>query len=270
MKRKIKWIRVLFLFLICILCISFIIFLCSFEKEKQESISQTIQKPSIHSLLKTATQPLGKTLYIYGGGWNEEDTGAGQETISIGLSENWQHFYQSQDESYDYTNYLYQIHDGLDCSGYIGWVVYNTLEQENGKEGYVYLAQNIGYEYEKRGLGNVISSGQVQPGDICFSSVGHVYLVIGMCEDGSIVLIHSSPPGVKLSGTPDQYGNVHSQAVSLAEEIMETKYNDWYQKFPDCTVDASYFDYEIFRFSILNDEENISQMRADEVIEKIF
>ncbi|MGM9948002.1 hypothetical protein [Floccifex sp.] len=267
MKRKIKWTRVFFLFFICITCISLIFFLFSFKKENKESISQ---KPTIYSLLETAIEPLGNTLYIYGGGWNEEDTKAGQEAVSIGLSKNWESFYQSQDESYDYTNYLYQIHDGLDCSGYIGWVVYNTLEQENNKEGYVYLAQNIGYEYEKRGLGYVISSEQVQPGDICFSQVGHVYLVLGMCEDGSILLIHSSPPGVKLSGTPDQNGNVNSQAVALAENIMKTKYSDWYQKFPDCSVDASYFDYEIFRFSIFNDEENISQMNASEVVETIF
>ena len=34
---------------------------------------------TLENLLKTALLPIGKTMYIYGGGWNEKDTGAGIE-----------------------------------------------------------------------------------------------------------------------------------------------------------------------------------------------
>ena len=38
---------------------------------------------TLENLLKTALLPIGNTMYIYGGGWNEEDTGAGIEAMTI-------------------------------------------------------------------------------------------------------------------------------------------------------------------------------------------
>ena len=40
-----------------------------------------------------ATEPIGKCLYVYGGGWNEEDTAAGVEALSYGISPVWVDFY---------------------------------------------------------------------------------------------------------------------------------------------------------------------------------
>ncbi|MDE5600026.1 MAG: hypothetical protein K2I60_00230 [Oscillospiraceae bacterium] len=37
-------------------------------------------------------------------------------------------------------------------------------------------------------------------GDI-MSGEGHVYICIGECDDGSIVIVHSSPCGVQINGT---------------------------------------------------------------------
>ena len=103
---------------------------------------QAAEKKTIKEFLKTGLEPMGTTMYTYGGGWNEEDTGAGTEARTIGLSARWAEFAAQQTSSYNYKDYDYKkngdvIHLGLDCSGYVGWVLYNTLETENGKEGYV-------------------------------------------------------------------------------------------------------------------------------------
>ena len=37
---------------------------------------------TLFSLLCAAMQPLGTTLYVYGGGWNLDDTGAGREAVT--------------------------------------------------------------------------------------------------------------------------------------------------------------------------------------------
>ena len=46
----------------------------------------------------------------------------------------------------------------------------------------------------------------------------HVYIVLCVYEDGSLLIAHSSPPGVKISGTYDQNGNSNSQAVGYAQK----------------------------------------------------
>ena len=76
--------------------------------------------------------PIGKTMYIYGGGWNENDTGAGIEAMTLGIDPKWAEFAQKQDSSYNFKDYDYKqnkeyIHLGLDCSGYIGWLLYNIF-----------------------------------------------------------------------------------------------------------------------------------------------
>ena len=57
---------------------------------------------TLENLLKTALLPIGNTMYIYGGGWNEEDTGAGIEAITIGVSPKWVEFAIKQDSSYNF------------------------------------------------------------------------------------------------------------------------------------------------------------------------
>ncbi|MFR8999502.1 MAG: hypothetical protein ACLVIY_02750 [Anaerobutyricum soehngenii] len=55
------------------------------------------------------------------------------------------------------------------------------------------------------------------------SSSTHVYIVVGSCQDGSVVLVHSSPAGVRLSGTPDtdRENKQRGGAVRLAKGIYE-------------------------------------------------
>lgn len=72
---------------------------------------------TIKNYLLGALQPVGKALYVWGGGWND--------STRKGLSPRWQQWYNSQDSSYDYNDYR-DLSDGnrakgLDCSGFVGW-----------------------------------------------------------------------------------------------------------------------------------------------------
>ena len=239
MKRKIRYDRI-FVPIIILCLILFGITQCNSHDEKNKK--KVTSTPTVSYFLKTAIKPVGQTLYIYGGGWNQSQTGAGKDAKTIGLSKRWKEFYQSQDENYDYEQYLYQIHDGLDCAGYVGWTIYNTLETKSSKnKGYVLKAENMAQTFADQGLGTYSQSLEnIHPGDIVSMNNAHVYIVLGRCKDGSLLIIHSSPPGVKISGTYDKLGNKNSQAVRLAQKIMKKQYPDWYKKYPDCTVDASF------------------------------
>ena len=206
----------------------------------RESDGKESEMPSLKALLRTALLPVGQTAYVWGGGWNEEDTGAGEEARTLGVSPEWKEFADRIPASYDHKQYRYRIHDGLDCSGYVGWVVYNALETENGREGYVYSSTDVAPTYAALGFGEYLPKEQVtdwRPGDIASMS-GHVWLCLGACGDGSVLLVHSSPPGVRICGT--LLNGKPSDATLLAEELMRTHYPDWYKRFPDCSVKESY------------------------------
>ena len=232
------------------------------------------EKPSVLSFLKTALEPVGNTMYIWGGGWNEADTGAGVEAVTLGVSPNWAAFAQKQDSSYNYKNHRYQIHDGLDCSGYVGWAVYNTLETESGKEGYVGKAAQMAQNFAELGLGDYIPAAEItqwMPGDI-MSMKGHVWISLGMCEDGSVLLVHSSPPGVILCGTELSNGS-ESEAVRLARSIMKEHYPDWFNRFPDCSRSYSYLEKSsAMRWDpqVLRDEEHLQSMNAYDAAQLLF
>lgn len=229
---------------------------------------------SMSKLLRTSILPVGTTMYVWGGGWNEEDTGSGIETVTIGLSPTWAEFAAMQSSGYDQRNTRYQIHNGLDCSGYIGWLVYNTFHTENGEPGYVCKATKMASTFSSYGWGSYIYAGDVsdfRPGDIC-SMKGHVWMCLGKCSDGSVLLVHSSPPGVRICGTELSDGST-SQAISLAENIMGTCYPDWYNRYPDCAVPYSYLSSSSkmrWNSSTLSDAETYQGMSADEIAETLF
>ena len=118
---------------------------------------------------------------------------------------------------------MYEIHKGLDCSGYVGWSIYNTLEtKSNHGNGYVLKAEEMTKTFANMKLGSYKDSIQnAKPGDIVSMANAHVYIVLAVCEDGSLLIAHSSPPGVKISGTYDQNGNSNSQAVGYAQKIIK-------------------------------------------------
>lgn len=229
---------------------------------------------SLLDLLRIAAEPVGSTMYIWGGGWNEEDTGAGVEAVTLGLSPQWAEFAALQDSSYNYKNHRYQIHDGLDCSGYVGWVVYNLLETDNGQPGYVYSSTDMAQMLADRGLGSFIPAEDIEqwlPGDI-MSMKGHVWISLGMCDDGSVLLVHASPPGVIFCGTSLPDGS-DSKAVELARRIMAEHYPDWYSRYPRCDRSYSYLEKSsAMRWSSekLSDAEGLREMGAEDIVNAIF
>ena len=226
-------------------------------------------KYTIDRLLKNALLPIGQTMYIWGGGWNEEDTGAGVEAVTIGVSPRWKEYADAQSSSYDYNDTRYQIHDGLDCTGYIGWMVYNTFNDENGHEGYV--SEEPEDIFLAKGWGKTVSTNEPKPGDIC-STPTHVWMSLGCCNDGSILIAHASPPGCSICGTLLPDGS-KSEAVMLAEKIMKTYYPNWYSRYPDCSRKYSYItNASVFSWNTdtLADPNNLKNKSAYEIADYLF
>ena len=245
-------------------------------------VETTVAKKStstIKNFLTTALTPVGSTMYIWGGGWNKADTGAGKDGLRIGLNPQWREFCSRQKASYNYRNYRFRYGAGLDCSGFVGWSVYNIKKTKNGKpgEGYVTKSSKVAYSYAQNRWGTYKKAASVRDwkaGDI-MSSSGHVYIVIGSCSDGSIVLVHSSPTGVRLSGTPNKKGRTNSEAVRLATKYMK-KYPSWYRRYPSCAKGMSYLtNYNQFRWkvgkgNIMSDPDGYRNKTAKEILHDLY
>lgn len=213
-------------------------------------VSGTPGKVTVKNFLSTALMPCGTTLYIYGGGWNWQDTGAATDAVTIGLSESWLRFFQGNDARYTYKStdaahsyypfggFNQYGHEGLDCSGFVGWAVYNTVRTESGGAGFVVPAANQARLLADSGLGSCTGSvGTLRPGDV-FSMRGHVWISLGTCSDGSILILHSTPSdsragspggGVQLSAIGN---SVSCEAYRLAERYMAAYYPEWYARYP--------------------------------------
>ena len=244
---------------------------------------KTVAKNStstIKNFLTTALAPVGSTMYIWGGGWNKADTGAGTDGLRIGLNASWRKFCAKQKASYNYRKHRFAFGNGLDCSGFVGWSVYNINKTKNGKQGqgYVTKASKAASTYAKYGWGTykkTIAVKDWKPGDI-MSSPTHIYIVVGSCADGSVVLVHSSPAGVRLSGTPDKKGRTNSEAVKLAKKYMKKYYPSWYKRYPSCKKDKSYLtDYAQFRWragkgKMISDPDGYQKKNARQVLKDLY
>ncbi len=257
------------------------------QKQSAFAINAVPGERTLKNFLVTAMKPVGQTMYTWGGGWNAEDTGAGLGATTIGLRPEWREFYLKQTKDYEFSKKMSEetggfvdIDNGLDCSGFVGWTIYNVLETESGKEGYVMFAKQMASEFSNRGWGEFVKAQNItkhNPGDI-MSSSEHVYICLGDCEDGSLVLVHSSPCGVQITGTTTKNGNKNSQAVKRAEKYMKEYHSDWYEKYPECWRDAEYLtDYDQMVWyvnseegSILTDPDNIKDMSVEDVLKVLF
>lgn len=261
----------------------------AYQNKKKESYGKfsavaetTVAKEStstIKNLLTTALAPVGSTMYIWGGGWNKADTGAGKDGRRIGLNPNWRNFCNKQKASYNYRKHRFQFGNGLDCSGFVGWSVYNIKKTKNGKpgEGYVTKSSKVASSYASHGWGTYKKAASIKDwraGDI-MSSSSHVYIVIGSCPDGSVVLVHSSPTGVRLSGTPDRKGKTNSEAVQLSRKYMK-KYPSWYKRYPSCGKGKSYLtDFNQFRWKtgkgdVMSDPDGYQNKSAEEILKDLY
>lgn len=265
-------------------------------------VSGIAGKATLLNLLATAFEPVGTTLYIYGGGWNYEDTGGSELTSGIGIAQTWVDFFYEQDANfvyrddnnksvsyypYDGKNTYYEL--GLDCSAYIGWVVYNTLHSVDLEADYVTSSTSMAKSLAENGFGtwtnSAVAQSDLQVGDI-FSMQGHIWLCLGTCDDGSVVILHSTPSksingaaggGVQLSAIGT---DTSCQAYVLADSHMQSYYPEWSSRY---TVQLkSYSEYGSLggssssgRFSwdvdgVLSDFEGVANMSAEEILELLF
>lgn len=230
------------------------------------------KETTIEKFLKTALQPVGRTMYIWGGGWKEEDAEAGGTAVRIGLSPQWETFMQEQDETYDFLEHQLERENGLDCSGFVGWVMYNTFETESGKDGYVLTSTDMAKHYAECGYGTLLENPKkFLPGDIV-SMEGHVWISLGSCADGSVLLVHSSPPGVSVCGT-QLADTEESIAVALATEYMNTYHSTWQQTYPKRSVPISYLEaVSVMRWNTdtMPDAGKMQNMSGEEMMERMM
>ena len=156
------------------------------------------------------------------------------------------------------------------------------LNTKNNQKGYVYSASNQAEKLSALGFGSYRSQVEkdYQPGDIMSSTCsccGHVWIVLGECSDGSVVLLHSSPAGVQISGTVTPEGKSNSKAIKLAKKYMKKYYPAWYKKYPNVERGLSYLShYGQMRWKttgdnvVLSDPDGYSKMSAEEVLKDLF
>lgn len=259
---------------------------------------------TVTNFLRTALYPCGKTLYVWGGGWNPEDTGSGigSTTIFKDIVPIWEEFFDKQGKDYTFTQAkdksgaFSNLTKGVDCSGYVGSVTYNVKNTKSGQDGYVDSSGKMVPNFASKGWGELITKDKVnrhRAGDI-MGKKGHVYICIGECDDGSVVLIHSSVSskgrvkgqGVQICGTVDKNGNKWSEAVKLADKYMDENYKKFGEKFfdkendkePGYFRDISYLtDYDQLSWyvdgregSLLTDPDGLREMKVEDVLKFLF
>ena len=65
-------------------------------------VSGTPGLKTLKNLLATALEPVGTTLYVYGGSWDWQDSCSANQAMTIGLPQSWIDFFQQQDVDYDF------------------------------------------------------------------------------------------------------------------------------------------------------------------------
>lgn len=230
------------------------------------SITPT-SKRSLKNFLASALLPVGNTLYVWGGGHNNVDP------VRKGVSPKWIQFYNTQSSDYDYNNTRFQTEMGLDCSGFVGWAVYQAMGQYSTD-----VSGNLGSLYSGRGWGETFNQSylsskeyKLYPGDIAYNG-GHTWIVLGQCYDGSVVLVHSTPDaGVQISGTTTPEGGYNSRAINLAQSYMQ-RYKG-FTKYDYHTSVGNYIkQYNYFRWnsSTLPDPDGYRNKTADQILANLF
>ena len=228
---------------------------------------------TLTKFLKTMIQPVGNTLYVWGGGHDAWTDGDG---LRIGMNPKWKQFYNQQGASYNYTKHRYEYQNGLDCSGLVSWAVYNTYNTKSNQKETAYSSTSTGFPayLTNKGFGShgKVSGGTFTPGDVV-SMTGHVWVVLGICSDGSLVIVHATPPVVQISGTVNTAGSTNSEAVKLAKAYMKKYYSDAAGKYNLCIASKAYVN-NVDRFhwssSSMRDPDGLRNMTAAQVLEKLI
>lgn len=242
-------------------------FLTFVAEDYTAPVSGTPGERTLKNYLQTAMNPVGTALYVYGDSWDWQDVNSSNQALTIGLPHSWIDFFQQQDANYTYKNsadpaHSYYPHNswnqyyyaGLDCSGYVGWVVYNVMHTQNSvntdNDGYVMSSTKIAKTFADKGWGTWTRDiKSFKPGDI-FSMSGHVWTVLGVCDDGSIVFLHSTPSdskagqggGVQLSAlNPNSDDDKNCEVYKLVTKYMTKYYPEWSDRYD--AVLRSYISY---------------------------
>lgn len=290
-------------------------------EEYKAPVSGTPGEKTLKNFLATALEPVGTALYIYGGTWDWQDVGSSNQSTTIGLPQSWIDFFQSQDETFTYENnedhaHSYYPHEawnqyyyaGVDCSAYVAWVVYNTINTESGNEGYVGSSTKMAKGFTDRGWGSfddgdvllnedgsewvdedgdgrrVYDGHEFKTGDV-FSMNGHVWICVGTCDDGSIVFLHSTPnttdgAGAQISAIgPDK----NCEAYQLANRYMNKYYPAWSERYGDqvlcLTFDgytrvygdtAGKFSWELTGSGLITDPDGYADMTPAQILKDLF
>lgn len=234
------------------------------ELQYKPVVQGTPGERTVLNFIKTALMPVGTTLYVYGGGWDWQDEGSSIQARTIGVSPDWVRFFNSQDENYTFRDrdddiekrdpktsyypfgaYNEYYYAGLDCSGFVGWTLYNTFENKSGEEGYVGSSTKIAKGLYNRGWGDFsqevapsdTNSYKLRPGDVV-SIKGHVWISLGTCDDGSVLIVHSTNGFVSRTGQPGggvAIGAIGTskdcEAYRLADAYMSRYYPEWYRRY---------------------------------------
>ena len=243
-------------------------FLTFVAEDYTAPVSGTPGERTLKNYLQTAMNPVGTALYVFGGSWDWQDVNSSNQALTIGLPQSWIDFFQQQDANYTYKNsadpaHSYYPHNswnqyyyaGVDCSAYIGWTVYNVMHTESTtndlSDGYVMSAVKMAKTFAEKGWGTWTRDiKSFKPGDI-FSMSGHVWTVLGVCDDGSIVFLHSTPSdskagqgggGVQLSAlNPNSDDDKNCEAYKLVTKYMTKYYPEWSDRYD--AVLRSYISY---------------------------
>lgn len=236
------------------------------------NLTQTSSAKTLKGFLENAIKPVGSTLYIWGGGHGKPDD------QRIGVNPSWATFYNKQKGSYNYQSHRFKQGAGLDCSGFVGWAVYQAMETKAYRGYYTTVSGSIGSMYSGKGMGTTKRSGKINnkylPGDILYNS-NHTWIVLGQCPDKSVVLVHSTPPaGVQIAGTPTPGGSYSSQAIALAQKYMKKYHSNVVKKFGlRSSTGTSYLSaYSMFRWnaSTLKDPDGYRNKNASAILSALY
>lgn len=247
--------------------------------DKNSNLADATSAKTVKNYLLNALKPVGSTLYVWGGGWAEPTTNY------KGLYPTWKKWYNSNSGSYNYANYkdlsVATRKKGLDCSGFVGWTTYQIMQQKSGGPSYVAEASTLASYYAGRGYGTLKNQsalskngykGSFKAGDIG-SRPGHTWIVLGQCSDGSVVIVHSTPPCVQIAGTPTPTGSYSSQAVTLAKKYMQKYYSSTVSKFGLGSKTSDYIrTCNIMRWNTgtLSDPDGFRSKNAAQILAELF
>lgn len=231
---------------------------------------------TLKNYLAGALQPVGRALYVWGGGWTD--------STRKGVSPTWVSWYNSQTSSYNYNNYrdltTANRIKGLDCSGFVGWASYQVMHTKSVEGGgYTVVSGDIGSYYQNTlKWGRIVNQNylsqtkwKMQPGDIGYDS-GHTWIVLGQCSDKSAVIVHSTPQaGCQIAGTCTPDGDYDSQAVALAKTYM-SRYKGYtkYEYHPSCGNYIRRGNYLRWYSSTLSDPDGYKNKTAAQILADLY